>query len=99
MKVRDKDWHGVADAAMDMHEQMSIKDPWYKFECQNCHWETVGNFNFNHTYENDIPLPDTDCPKCGFHDSVIDHIEPIVGPYREDWSMIVLDQNTGPYAK
>lgn len=56
---------------------MERRKVWEKFTCQNpeCGWTTYGTF-----FPGQEILPDTDCPKCGFHDSVVsddgDHPEP-----------------------
>lgn len=69
---------------------------WHFFECVNCGWFTKGTFNWNNEGKNP-PLPDTDCPKCGFHDSVRDY-EAICVPLDESlWNATYEDQNSGPY--
>lgn len=70
---------------------------WYKFRCNNCGWETVGAYNWYRDPAMDSCLPDTDCPKCGSHDSVVGGDEEAAAP--EDVAAVRQDQNTGPYAK
>lgn len=64
---------------------------WEKFTCINCGWITFGTYQYGHEI-----LPDTDCPKCGSHDSVRgddgDHPEP------EDIKALIRDQSSGPFA-
>lgn len=43
---------------------------WQLFRCNNCGWSTPGHYNFENNPELKGCLPDTDCPKCKFHDSV-----------------------------
>lgn len=67
---------------------------WEKFTCNNCGWQTYGTYAWEGP-PGEHPLPDTDCPKCGFHDSVIgdegDHPEP------PDLEALRQDQRSGPY--
>ena len=75
---------------------MSDLETWYLFRCNMCGWSTPGTFNF----KNDPALigacPDSDCPKCGSHDSVIEG-EEIAAP--NDIAAVISDCRSGPYAK
>jgi hypothetical protein len=43
---------------------------WYLFRCVSCGWTTPGTYNPNNDPTLKGTVPDTDCPKCGSHDSV-----------------------------
>lgn len=49
-------------------------EPWQMFYCNNpaCGWKTPGHFNWRKDPALNGLLPDTDCPKCGYHDSITD---------------------------
>jgi hypothetical protein len=51
-----------------------IAQKWYLFKCRNplCEWSTPGCYNFEDDPKLVGCLPDTDCPKCKCHDSVVD---------------------------
>jgi hypothetical protein len=51
--------------------------PWFMFKCNNpnCRWQTPGCYNFENDPRFVGCLPDTDCPKCKFHDSVHEGVE------------------------
>lgn len=51
-----------------------MSQPWNMFKCGNpaCGWETPGCYNFENDPKLVGCLPDTDCPKCKFHDSVVE---------------------------
>jgi len=53
---------------------------WHKFYCRNieCDWSCPGTFNLRAEVRG--CLPDTDCPKCGSHDSVTASEEDIAQP-------------------
>jgi hypothetical protein len=72
---------------------------WCVFECRNpaCGWKTPGTFNWQNLPGYEGCLPDSDCPKCGFHDSVVDGTEVIAAP--EDIEAVRKDINSGPYTK
>jgi len=67
---------------------------WERFYCSSCGWETVGTYALS---GGEPCLPDTDCPKCGSHDSVLITDQPVPPPADPD--AVRRDQNTGPYAK
>jgi hypothetical protein len=77
-----------------------MKQIWERFRCNNpaCAWETYGTYQGRDgTWGSEgTVLPDTDCPKCGFHDSVSS--DEGDWPQPEDLSTLTIDQNTGPYS-
>lgn len=71
-------------------------EPWLKFRCNSCGWETLGTYNFVKNPKWVHTLPDTDCPKCGSHDSVIDVEDDLPPPPEADVPAIVYDIHSGP---
>lgn len=74
-----------------------MKTIWYQFECRNnaCGWKTPGTYNFENRPELTGCCPDSDCPKCGCHDSVCDTDREIPEP--ADVKAVADDINSGPH--
>ena len=73
-------------------------ESWYRFMCRSCGWETPGFYNFTGQRPDlDRACPDSDCPKCGSHDSVVDMGEEVPPP--ADIPCVIHDINSGPYAR
>lgn len=78
---------------------MADFEPWLKFRCNSCRWETLGTYNFGDNPDWEGALPDTDCPKCGSHDSVVDVEDNLPTPSVEAIVALIRDINSGPYAR
>lgn len=72
-------------------------DPWLQFRCGSCGWTTPGTYNFRNDPNLQFAMPDSDCPKCGTHDGVVDTGVEVPAP--ADLVAVLTDINHGPHTR
>lgn len=72
-------------------------DMWTEFRCMACGWTTPGCYNFANDPTLKGSLPDTDCPKCGCHDGVVDTDKEVERP--SNVAEVITDINSGGYVR